>query len=85
MNIAGVLMIRPVRALKQANMSLMHRPTARIKIPSPMKIELTETEAKLCQILDECTVHLQKEKGISTTCRIAGGWVRDKVNLTTSL
>jgi hypothetical protein len=76
---------RPVRVLKQANMSLVHRPTARIKIPSPMKIELTETEAKLCQILDECTVHLQKEKGISTTCRIAGGWVRDKVNLTTSL
>lgn len=44
-----------------------------------MKIELTETEEKLCQILDECTVHLQKEQGISTTCRIAGGWVRDKL------
>ncbi|TFK40882.1 hypothetical protein BDQ12DRAFT_600250 [Crucibulum laeve] len=44
-----------------------------------MKIELTETEERICQLLNGCAMSLQKEKNVYTTCRIAGGWVRDKL------
>jgi len=50
----------------------------RIYLPEPPKIELTEEERSVCQLLNDCTASLH-EKGISTSCRIAGGWVRDKV------
>lgn len=43
------------------------------------RISLTETESKICTLLDECTTHLREEQGITTSCRIAGGWVRDKL------
>ncbi|KIO02449.1 hypothetical protein M404DRAFT_148000 [Pisolithus tinctorius Marx 270] len=45
------------------------------------QIDLTDAEDRLCALLDEFTGHLEKEKGVRTTCRISGGWVRDKVNL----
>jgi tRNA nucleotidyltransferase (CCA-adding enzyme) len=45
-----------------------------------MEIKLTEAESQICALLDECTRQLKDAKGISTSCRIAGGWVRDKVN-----
>ncbi|KAL0063243.1 CCA tRNA nucleotidyltransferase, mitochondrial [Marasmius tenuissimus] len=51
----------------------------RILIPEEMNVELTETEEKICELLDQCTEHLRKTKGIHTECRIAGGWVRDKL------
>lgn len=51
-----------------------------IDIPSNMEIHLTDVENKICTLFDECTTHLKQEKGIETSCRIAGGWVRDKVN-----
>lgn len=60
-------------------MSLTTRSMARIDIPAEMKIELTNVEEEICVLLDDCTKHLA-EKGIVTSCRIAGGWVRDKVN-----
>ncbi|KAH7914461.1 hypothetical protein BJ138DRAFT_1170563 [Hygrophoropsis aurantiaca] len=48
--------------------------------PQPRtEIELTDTESRLCTLLDECTAHLKKEHGIITACRINGGWVRDKL------
>ncbi|KAJ6604152.1 hypothetical protein DFH09DRAFT_1121786 [Mycena vulgaris] len=53
------------------------RSTSR-QIPGEMKIELTEVENELCVLLDECCADL-KTKGLSTSCRIAGGWVRDKL------
>ncbi|KAG7090796.1 hypothetical protein E1B28_009880 [Marasmius oreades] len=53
--------------------------TNRIAIPDEMKIELTETEEKICILLDKCRKHLQEVKEIHTECRIAGGWVRDKL------
>ncbi|KAE9409338.1 hypothetical protein BT96DRAFT_848716 [Gymnopus androsaceus JB14] len=51
----------------------------RVKAPAELNIQLTETEEKICVLLDDCTKYLRTEKGISTTCRIAGGWVRDKL------
>jgi len=42
-------------------------------------IQLNDTEKQICDLLDACASHLLAEKGISTSCRIAGGWVRDKV------
>ena len=50
----------------------------RINIPDRLDIRLTEVESQLCVLLDDCTKQLA-EKGIHTSCRIAGGWVRDKV------
>ncbi|KAF9812226.1 hypothetical protein IEO21_06310 [Rhodonia placenta] len=44
-----------------------------------MEIHLTEQESQLCTLLDECTQYMKETEGIETTCRIAGGWVRDKL------
>ncbi|KAF5361407.1 hypothetical protein D9758_006232 [Tetrapyrgos nigripes] len=52
---------------------------SRISIPTDMKVELTPVEEQICTLLDECRDHLKNEQNISTTCRIAGGWVRDKL------
>ena len=60
--------------------SLQSYPISRIPIPTEMKVELTEVEDQICVLFEDCTDYLRKEKGITTTCRIAGGWVRDKVN-----
>ncbi|KAK0466375.1 uncharacterized protein EV420DRAFT_1261865 [Desarmillaria tabescens] len=54
-------------------------PPRRVQLPADFKVELTEGEDRLCTLLDECTQYLKAEKGISTSCRIAGGWVRDKL------
>ncbi|KAF7306511.1 tRNA nucleotidyltransferase [Mycena indigotica] len=43
------------------------------------EIKLTEVENKLCTLLDECCTHLRESHGVTTSCRIAGGWVRDKL------
>lgn len=59
--------------------SLKNAVMDRVMAPDELKIQLTETEEKICVLLDKCKEYLQAEKGISTTCRIAGGWVRDKV------
>lgn len=48
-----------------------------------MKIKLTKEEDELCTLLDECTTHIKQTEGLETECRIAGGWVRDKVHATT--
>ena len=60
--------------------SFMRTPLDRnqIHIPDRLDIRLTEVESQLCVLLDDCTKQLA-EKGIHTSCRIAGGWVRDKV------
>ena len=52
----------------------------RVPTPSPLQVRLTDQEVQICDLLDGCRNYLQEEKGISTTCRIAGGWVRDKVS-----
>jgi hypothetical protein len=61
-------------------MSLRNFHAARIDIPSEMKVELNDVEDRICELFDDCSKYLRKEKGTATTCRIAGGWVRDKVN-----
>jgi tRNA nucleotidyltransferase (CCA-adding enzyme) len=43
------------------------------------RIELSDAEDKLCNLLDEFTRHLKHQDGIVTACRINGGWVRDKL------
>lgn len=45
----------------------------------PPVVHLNEVEHKLCSLLDEFVQHLEQQDGIQTTCRFAGGWVRDKV------
>ncbi|PPR00260.1 hypothetical protein CVT24_005008 [Panaeolus cyanescens] len=51
----------------------------RVVAPQSLQVQLTDTEKSVCELLDQCTTYLNKEKHISTTCRIAGGWVRDKL------
>lgn len=48
-----------------------------------MTVKLTKEEEQLCTLLNECTTHIKETKGLETECRIAGGWVRDKVHTTT--
>lgn len=66
-------------------MSLRASSLQRVSAPEKLHIELTEVERNICDLLRECTAFLQQEKGIKTTCRIAGGWVRDKVNSISNL
>jgi len=81
MSIARVFLLRrPVLIFPRA-MSLQASYISRIAIPAEMKVELTDVEDQICVLFDDCANYLRKEKGINTTCRIAGGWVRDKVNL----
>jgi len=54
-------------------------------VPPKMEVNLTETENSICELLDGCTKFLESEKGTRTSCRIAGGWVRDKVNSFTTV
>ncbi|KAJ7604901.1 hypothetical protein DFH06DRAFT_1253682 [Mycena polygramma] len=58
-------------------MALLRSP--RCQIPGDMKVELTDVENQLCTFLDECCTDLKATKGRETSCRIAGGWVRDKL------
>ena len=48
-----------------------------------MMVNLTETESKICANLDEfCKKRAQgRPEEEQVVCRIAGGWVRDKVHL----
>ncbi|KAJ7022043.1 hypothetical protein C8F04DRAFT_1312077 [Mycena alexandri] len=56
-------------------MSLLPNPSRKIT----SEIELTDVETQLCTFLDECCADLKNTKGLDTSCRIAGGWVRDKL------
>lgn len=56
----------------------------RVRIPDKMEIHLTKVESEICTLLDGCTDWMRDEHGVNTSCRIAGGWVRDKVSFTTS-
>ncbi|EIN13477.1 hypothetical protein PUNSTDRAFT_36796, partial [Punctularia strigosozonata HHB-11173 SS5] len=62
------------------NMSLKSIRVERVHVPENMRIDLTPEEGQLCTLLDECTASLREKHNITTTCRIAGGWVRDKVS-----
>lgn len=60
-------------------MSLLSRTSYPVKPPEHLQVILTDIEEQICVLVDGCTKHLKTEEGIETTCRIAGGWVRDKV------
>lgn len=69
--------------LLSRRMSLLQLSTqGRVQVPRNSQVQLTEVEEKICLLLDECTTWMKQTGGGSntTTCRIAGGWVRDKVN-----
>jgi len=55
--------------------------TSRVLPPEKMEIRLTDDENQVCTLLDECTRQMKDERGLATSCRVAGGWVRDKVNI----
>jgi tRNA nucleotidyltransferase (CCA-adding enzyme) len=59
---------------------MRHTVSTRVLVPEKLEIKLTETESSICELLDQCVRFLKSEKGITTSCRVAGGWVRDKVN-----
>ncbi|CDO70920.1 hypothetical protein BN946_scf184829.g28 [Trametes cinnabarina] len=48
-------------------------------MPEILEIKLTREEDELCTLLDQCRRHLKETESIETSCRIAGGWVRDKL------
>jgi hypothetical protein len=54
-------------------------PNKPVSIPSELTVNLTPVEDQLCTLLDECRHELAR-KGKNVECRIAGGWVRDKVS-----
>lgn len=56
-----------------------------VKPPEPMVVKLTETESKICANLDGfCKKRAQdRPEEDQIVCRIAGGWVRDKVSSNT--
>ncbi|KAF9498151.1 hypothetical protein BDN71DRAFT_1386446 [Pleurotus eryngii] len=60
-------------------MSLLSRTSYPVKPPEHLQVILTDIEEQICVLVDGCTKHLKTEEGIETTCRIAGGWVRDKL------
>ncbi len=61
-------------------MTLLSRTSYPVKPPEHLQVNLTDIEEQICVLVDGCTKHLKNEQGIETTCRIAGGWVRDKVH-----
>jgi tRNA nucleotidyltransferase (CCA-adding enzyme) len=61
-------------------MSMRQSIPARTPVAEKLEIRLTKTENSICELLDECVKFLREEKGVRTSCRAAGGWVRDKVN-----
>lgn len=61
-------------------MSLRNIPVKRCVATSEMCVQLTEDEDRICQLLDDYVKDTQEEPSTRTVCRIAGGWVRDKVS-----
>ncbi|KAH8086611.1 hypothetical protein BXZ70DRAFT_899809 [Cristinia sonorae] len=61
------------------SISFRTRTHARIQFPEHPNVQLTEQENDLYTLLDECVTWMKHEKGIDTSCRVAGGWVRDKL------
>lgn len=53
----------------------------RVQVPEKMEIHLTDAENEICTLLDGCTKWMKEQHEMETSCRIAGGWVRDKVNI----
>ncbi|KAI0078482.1 hypothetical protein K474DRAFT_1660286 [Panus rudis PR-1116 ss-1] len=53
----------------------------RVAVPENTQVQLTKDEDTICTLLDECTKWMVQSRGQSnaTSCRIAGGWVRDKL------
>lgn len=62
-------------------MSLWKFPVKRIAAPPEMDVRLTDEEDRICQLLDNYVKETQGDTSTRTVCRIAGGWVRDKVNI----
>ncbi|KAL7749689.1 CCA tRNA nucleotidyltransferase, mitochondrial [Sorochytrium milnesiophthora] len=53
--------------------------TASRDAPPPGLVQLNESEAQLCTLLDHTCAYLRDQHNKTVVCRIAGGWVRDKL------
>ncbi|KXN81093.1 CCA tRNA nucleotidyltransferase, mitochondrial [Leucoagaricus sp. SymC.cos] len=60
-------------------MALRNFSVKRIPIPAEMEVRLSDTEDRICKLLDEYVKDTQPDASTRTICRIAGGWVRDKL------
>ena len=45
---------------------------ARIAVPQKMEIRLTESENRLCTLLDECTIWMKEERGLEKVTKEKG-------------
>jgi hypothetical protein len=63
-----------------STMSLRNHPVNKCTVPPDAHIRLTEDEDRICQLLDDYVRDAQEDESARTVCRIAGGWVRDKVS-----
>jgi hypothetical protein len=65
------------RVLRQfSTMHGLRRTIPRVSLPNNnQEIRLTLVEENICHLLDECC----RDHASDLQCRIAGGWVRDKV------
>jgi len=71
--------LRPNRPMLLRGLATSMRPAR----PNPsFQIQLTKTEEELCTLLHQCAEHLRTTQPAlePVQCRIAGGWVRDKVS-----
>lgn len=80
-----MLLLRPLNAIRPTFSRHLtrypsYRPMTRVQIPENMEIHLNDSENEICALLDGCTKWMKTERGVDTSCRIAGGWVRDKVS-----
>ncbi|KZV95619.1 hypothetical protein EXIGLDRAFT_610365 [Exidia glandulosa HHB12029] len=56
----------------------LHSPRERVQVPGDgLHVRLNEVEERICALLDECCKTVPEARDVE--CRIAGGWVRDKL------
>jgi hypothetical protein len=85
------LTLRTMASTPSANRAFSLKSTVPRKLRaepiSPMVVRLTEQEDEICTLLDDFCRSKNKDapEGDPLVCRIAGGWVRDKVSSTHQL
>ncbi|KZT22100.1 hypothetical protein NEOLEDRAFT_1157898 [Neolentinus lepideus HHB14362 ss-1] len=65
--------------MASTSISLKNVQTKRIQVPENMSVTLVDEEDQICTLLDEYTKVMAEKDGVVTSCRVAGGWVRDKL------
>ncbi|KAH8834931.1 hypothetical protein DL96DRAFT_1665961 [Flagelloscypha sp. PMI_526] len=65
--------------MSSRSVSLFSEGSSRVLAPETPKVELNDVEDRICSIFNEYTTFLKTSENLDTECRIAGGWVRDKL------